>query len=56
MKYENAVINGMLEDFSTVVCFIIDIIFFDLSLDWSGIIGCIIVASIVVYISFNNLD
>jgi uncharacterized membrane protein len=55
MKYENAVIVGLLEDFSTVLCFLIDILFFGFELTIESVIGCICVAFVVIFIGFGGL-
>ena len=55
MKYENALIVGLLEDFSTVVCFLIDIFVFGLSLTIPSLLGCICVGSVVLFIGFGGL-
>ena len=55
MKFESAVVNGLIEDFATVVCFAIDCLFFGIPYNICSVIGCICVAFVVLSISFGKL-
>ena len=53
MKYEKAAINGLIEDFSTVLCFLADIIIFGIIFPIQSILGavCIVIACLVISVS-----
>ena len=55
MKYESAVVNGLIEDFATVVCFAIDCLFFGMTFSIWSLIGCACVAFVVLSINFGKL-
>ena len=55
MKFESAVVNGLIEDFATVVCFVVDCLFFGLVWSVWSVIGCICVAFVVLSITFGKL-
>lgn len=54
MKYESAFVNGMIEDFATVICFLIDIFFFGVSFTIWSFIGCVLVFFVIITISFGK--
>jgi hypothetical protein len=55
MKYESAVVIGLIEDFATVICFLIDCFFYAMLISFWNILGCVCVAFVVISISFGKL-
>jgi hypothetical protein len=55
MEYESAVVNGLIEDFATVVCFFIDCFYFGMEINFWNLLGCCLVGYVVLSISFGNL-
>lgn len=54
MQYESAVINGLIEDFSTVVLFAVDILILKVAFSIWSILGCVIVGFVVLKITFEK--
>ena len=55
LEFENAVVNGLIEDFATVVCFFIDYLAFDMQISIWSLIGCFLVAFVILWINFGEL-
>ena len=54
MKYESAVVNGMIEDFATVLLFLIDIFVFHMPFSVWSLTGCFLIGYVVVSISLHK--
>ena len=55
MKFEKASINGVIEDISTVLCFLADIFYFHVSFTFWGIIGTLFIVSACLIISLSKI-
>ena len=55
MKYESALVNGLIGDFTTVISFWVDWVFYDIPLNWLQFVGCFCVGYVVVFITFGKL-
>lgn len=56
MKYETALVNGLIGDLTTVLCFFNDWCFFGIKLNALQLLGCICEAFVVISISFGKID
>lgn len=56
MKFESALVNGLIGDFSTVLAMILDYIIFNISLNVWQIFGFALVTFTVLSISFGKID
>jgi drug/metabolite transporter (DMT)-like permease len=56
MKYERASINGVIEDVSTVLCFLADIFYFHVSFQFWGIIGTLLIVFACLIISISKIE
>ena len=56
MEYESAVINGLIGDFGTVLCFAIDWFLFDISLNIWQLAGCGCVVFVVLSIFLGKIN
>ena len=54
MKYESPVVNGIIEDFSTVLLLLIDVFAFGVPFSYWSLGGCVLVGYVVVSISFDK--
>lgn len=56
MKFEKASINGVIEDFSTVLCFLADIFVFDTRFGFWGLVGTALIVAACLTISISKID
>jgi hypothetical protein len=54
LKYEKAVINAIIEDFSLVLCFLADIFYFDINFNFYQLIGSAIVVVVSMYVTLSK--
>lgn len=54
MQYKSAVVNGLIQDFATVVAFLIDILVFKVGFSLWSVVGCVLVAFVVISISVEK--
>ena len=54
LKYEKAVINAIIEDFSIVLCFFTDIFLFGISFNVFQLVGSVIVVVASFYVTFTK--
>lgn len=54
LRFESAFVVGLIEDFATVVLFVVDALFFGIPLTGCSVVGCALVAFVVVSIGFQK--
>ena len=54
LKYEKAVINSIIEDFSIVLCFLADILVFGLEFSVWQYLGSVIIVMVSVYVTITK--
>lgn len=56
MRFESPVINGLIEDFSTVLLFAVDVLVFKVEFTLWSVLGCAVVGYVVVTITFERAN